>query len=231
MRSGLLSLTILSLGFCLLGPVATADAQASFGHDIALAESLYVSDQLDAPMQILSGSVSKATGEEAVQIYRLLILSFLQKGASADAAVTTVQLLHRVPDYWPNTTNDPPAYVQLVNQMRAVLFSANTQSVSCQQALDTASAQYVQGAYADAEFVLTDCLNRNLIYIPDTEYVPALKLLALLYIKAGNIPQAQSAIDRLLSMKADYAPDPVQDPPGYVALVEIRKKVSQQPAP
>lgn len=58
------------------------------------------------------------TPDETGRAYRLLALSYVNRGAIADARATVARLLTSVPGYHPDPTLDLPVYVSLVESVR-----------------------------------------------------------------------------------------------------------------
>ncbi len=92
----------------------------------------------------------------------------------------------------------------------------------CTGTLATAQAYYVDQEFDVAETLLRECLGR-----PDVDDATAIevhRLLALVYLRQDNLSDAKQIVIRLLGIDFDYTPDPVLDPPTYVALVESIKE-------
>ncbi|MDX1531464.1 MAG: hypothetical protein R3362_08050 [Rhodothermales bacterium] len=92
----------------------------------------------------------------------------------------------------------------------------------CSSLLTAAEAQYVDREFADAEAFVRSCLAQP--DVGDEEAVQAHRLLALIALRQDDLPGAREAALRLLALSFDYEPDPVQDPPAYVALVASVKE-------
>lgn len=88
---------------------------------------------------------------------------------------------------------------------------------SCDELLAEAEERYVARAFSEAEELIRLCLA-----LPEQSrdtVVRAHRLQALVFLRQDDLPEAREAVLRLLSIAFDYHPDPVQDPPAYVALV------------
>lgn len=96
----------------------------------------------------------------------------------------------------------------------AVVAQADAQ---CESLLAAAEERYESLEFAEAEGLVRDCLDQP--GLGDGEAVQAYRLLALLFLQQDNFPEAKQAVLRLLGVSFEYVPDPVQDPPTYVALV------------
>ena len=94
-------------------------------------------------------------------------------------------------------------------------------SFSCEQQLDAAEERYVEGAFDDSETLVRECLMETDLSAADA--VAAYRLLTLISLRKDDVPQAKQAAIRLLGVSFTYAPDPVNDPPAYVALVNSVK--------
>lgn len=106
---------------------------------------------------------------------------------------------------------------------------AFAQTSDCAALLGAAHDAYVDRAFADAEALARRCLDT-----PETEAEAALRayrLLALVHLQRGELAEAKLAVVRLLATSFDYEPDPVLDPPAYVALVTSVKEQLRVEAP
>jgi hypothetical protein len=200
---------------------AAVHAQDDLDEAIESAQRRYASGELDEPAYLLSHSLDNATDEQVISYYRLITLSYLASNNRSGATDLVMRLLQRVPGYQPDPVSDPPAFVAFVTEIRQQLFSSDNQHLSCAEETADATARYVEGAFEQVAEVLTVCLNQRFMYIPVEEQVPVLRLLTLSHLKMGNLAQAKSTAAILLRLKPDYAPRPVEDPPAYVALIEI----------
>lgn len=102
---------------------------------------------------------------------------------------------------------------------------AGAQSRSpCEASLATAQTLYRNQSFDDAEALLRECLSR-----PDLDEettLQSMRLLALIHLREDNLVEAKQMILRMLAVSFAYQPDPIQDPPTYVALVEaIREQL------
>lgn len=91
--------------------------------------------------------------------------------------------------------------------------------VSCDQAISEANAHYTSGSFSDAINVLAPCVRT---YSPGTdEDREAHRLLALAYLRAGDIEESRLVVVELFARNPDYEADPVSDPPAFVSLVNL----------
>ena len=102
---------------------------------------------------------------------------------------------------------------------------ATAQTDACTRAFAQAEARYLQGAFEAVEPALTPCLDAA------EPSVPAYRLLALARLRQGEIASAKRALLRILAVRPDYEPDPVQDPPDFVALIRVVKEQVALEAP
>lgn len=98
----------------------------------------------------------------------------------------------------------------------------------CADAFAAAEEAYFDGRFAEANDLLSECLNRD--DLPDALLVEMARLSALAYINLGNLDQARRAVIRLLNVDPTYEPDEVQDPPSYVSLVSTVQRQLQMGA-
>lgn len=106
------------------------------------------------------------------------------------------------------------------------------QEAPCTATLETAQTYYVDQDFSVAEVLLRECLNRP--DVDDTTAIQVHRLLALVYLRQDKTDEAETIILRLLGISFDYTPDPVLDPPSYVALVESIKeplRIEREQAP
>lgn len=95
----------------------------------------------------------------------------------------------------------------------------------CVDAFAAAEEAYFDGRFAEANDLLSECLNRD--DLPDALLVEMARLSALAYINLGNLDQARRVVIRLLNVDPSYEPDEVQDPPSYVSLVSTVQRQLQ----
>ena len=99
----------------------------------------------------------------------------------------------------------------------------------CEEAIAAAETQYVEGRFSEVLTTLAPCMNRDDILIEDA--VAAYRLRALAFIRRGDVEEARLAIIELLSRDPEYLPDPIQDIPSYVALVDLVRRELQLDEP
>ncbi|NBC00098.1 MAG: hypothetical protein GVY15_04480 [Bacteroidetes bacterium] len=95
----------------------------------------------------------------------------------------------------------------------------------CVDEFAAAEEAYFDGRFAEANELLSACLNRD--DLPDALLVEMARLSALAYINLGNLDQARRVVIRLLNVDPSYEPDEVQDPPSYVSLVSTVQRQLQ----
>ena len=95
----------------------------------------------------------------------------------------------------------------------------------CVDEFAAAEEAYFDGRFAEANDLLSECLNRD--DLPDALLVEMARLSALAYINLGNLDQARRAVIRLLNVDPTYEPDEVQDPPSYISLVSTVQRQLQ----
>lgn len=102
----------------------------------------------------------------------------------------------------------------------------------CDSLLEAAEERYIQREFADAEALVRTCLSQP--DLDDAEAQRAHRQLALIHLRQDDLAEAKQAVLRLFGVSFEYAPDPVRDPPAYVALVASIKeqlRVEQMRAP
>ncbi|MEP0548689.1 MAG: tetratricopeptide repeat protein [Rhodothermales bacterium] len=102
----------------------------------------------------------------------------------------------------------------------------------CAVLLSRAQDHYTSQRFDDAEQAVRACLERPAVGDPDA--LGAYRLLALIHLRQDDLAEAKRAVIRLLGVSFDYRPDPVLDPPTYVALVETIRdqlRVADVPPP
>ncbi len=102
------------------------------------------------------------------------------------------------------------------------LYGVVAQAVECEQAVADAQARYVEGRFDDVISTLSECLHREDVLV--SQAVAAYRLVALAYIRKGEVEEARLAIIQLLNRMPEYEPDRIRDIPSYVALVNLMKQ-------
>lgn len=96
---------------------------------------------------------------------------------------------------------------------------------ACETLLDEAQARYVDLDFAPVEALVLSCVLRPETALEDRRR--GYRLLTLSFLRQELMRDARGAALRLLDADPAYAPDPVQDPPDYVALVQtLRDQLS-----
>ena len=91
----------------------------------------------------------------------------------------------------------------------------------CAAALAEAERLYQEQDYAGVEPAVSTCIDSAGAGPDDVQ--ESYRLLALSLIRQGQFPEARLTVVRMLGANYDYRPDPVYDPPSYVALVAAVK--------
>jgi hypothetical protein len=100
----------------------------------------------------------------------------------------------------------------------------------CAAALREAEQNYFAGDFDVAISLTLRCLNEN--ELADSTAVQAYRLLAMTYLAKDDSMLAGQAIRNLLQRRTDYAPDPMQEPPSFVNLVDrIKQQLSESQRP
>jgi len=99
---------------------------------------------------------------------------------------------------------------------------------SCATALREAEKKYAVADFAAALSLATPCLDDGKLI--DADAVRLHKLLSMIYLAQNDSMQAALAIKDLLKRMPQYEPDPEQEPPAFIALVNQIKRQAQPPA-
>lgn len=87
------------------------------------AEAEYLEGRFDDAINALQSCLDREQlfRDEAVRVYRLMALAYLNKGDVEQARFAVVNLLSRDAAYEPDAVQDPPTYVSLVNLVQEQL--------------------------------------------------------------------------------------------------------------
>lgn len=97
----------------------------------------------------------------------------------------------------------------------------------CEEELKTAQKKMETGKFDEAIELITQCLNKE--GISNETKKQAYRLLGLTYIAKDYLGEARSAVSKLLDVVPNYTPDPDQDPPSFVDIVEEQIAERSQP--
>lgn len=89
---------------------------------------------------------------------------------------------------------------------------------NCTEVLASAEEHYHQQRFDAAVEMVRSCIGDE---TPEELRIQSYRLISRAHIIRGAYGEAREAVLRLLGIDPTYAPDPVQDPPTYVALVNI----------
>jgi hypothetical protein len=104
--------------------------------------------------------------------------------------------------------------------------SATGQSMDCRQRYAQAERAYYRAEFQDAIDLLGPCLNKA---GAEAATVEVYRLYAFAHLATGNDTDARLTVEDLLDARPGYTPNPDEDRPDYVALVED-VKASRRPA-
>jgi hypothetical protein len=96
---------------------------------------------------------------------------------------------------------------------------------SCATALRAAEEKYVSADFETALGLVTPCLSGGKLI--DADAVRLYKLLSRIYLAQNDSMRAALAIKDLLKRMPQYEPDPEQEPPPFVTLVNKIKRQEQ----
>jgi hypothetical protein len=92
-----------------------------------------------------------------------------------------------------------------------------TDVAGCEWALQTATERYIGGAFADAVLLLEPCVQQP--GLPVELRRSTFRLLILSHLRLGDRRAARRVLGELVRLDPAYEPDPVLDPPNYVAFI------------
>lgn len=103
----------------------------------------------------------------------------------------------------------------------------SAQDMQCQEELSQANALYTVGRFDEAIERVDACLEKE--SLSDMERRTAYRLKGLSFIGKGVEVDAKASVRLLMELFPNYEPDPVQDPPDFVSLVnEMREEINQE---
>ena len=109
------------------------------------------------------------------------------------------------------------------------LFDPGLQAMAqtaCTQELSTAGEAYIFGRFDEAITLLNQCLKKQ--GVVQIEQQRSHRLLALSYIGKDEPSRARASVRDLVSQAPDYQPDPEQDPPQFVVMIEeVQREIGQ----
>ncbi len=97
----------------------------------------------------------------------------------------------------------------------------------CEEELKIAQKKMETGKFDEAIDFITECLNKE--GISNETKKQAYRLLGLTYIAKDYLGEARNAVGKLLDVVPNYTPDPDQDPPSFVDIVEEQIAERSQP--
>ncbi len=96
--------------------------------------------------------------------------------------------------------------------------TADLKAQVCIEDLQTSNQQYTVGRFDAAIVSATRCILKS--DATEVERRDTFRLLALINIAKDDLPQARDAAQRLLELDPAYAPNPVDDPPAFLRMLE-----------
>jgi len=104
----------------LLGPGAVALAQTQCEAELAEAKKKYESSLFDEAIDLVDRCLNKSGLSESTQLqaYRLKVLAYQAKDYAGQAREAVRKLLQLAPNYKPDPIQDPPPYIELVDQVQ-----------------------------------------------------------------------------------------------------------------
>jgi len=99
----------------------------------------------------------------------------------------------------------------------------------CTRALATAEDYYFTLRFGEAIQLLEQCLTQGAF--SEAQQQSAYILLSKTYLRNDQVEEAKTRLRVLLALDPTYTPDPVQDTPSFIALVEETRREMQQAGP
>ncbi len=111
---------LLAMLFLVVSPNAFAQPRDKCPQERADAENFYLEGQFDEAIRLLHACVVREElfVDEAVQVYRLMGLAYMNKSDMEQAQRAIYDLLQIVPNYEADPIQDPPSYMTLVALVR-----------------------------------------------------------------------------------------------------------------
>jgi len=122
---------------------AHAQAGDKCSEEYAGAETHFLENQFDDAARLLQQCLDRESllNDEAVRVYRLLALVFINLGDFDQARLAVANLLGRAPAYTPDPVQDPPTYMTLVGLVKEQLAIQTPQPEPLQEAVDEEPAR------------------------------------------------------------------------------------------
>ncbi|MEM6285514.1 MAG: helix-hairpin-helix domain-containing protein [Bacteroidota bacterium] len=111
--------------------------------------------------------------------------------------------------------------VLLLSLLGGASVSSQPAPAPCEDVLAEAEQRYLEQDFDSVEPYVIECVYRP--GVTERQLQDAYRLLALAYIRQDLLADAQLTIVKLFGVDYEYEPDPVSDPPFYVALVTAVK--------
>lgn len=128
----------------LLGPAGSAHAQEQqCAEAFRRADAVYLEGRFDETIRLLKTCLDRATlfVEEAIPVYRLMAMAYLNQGETAEAEAAIADLLVLAPDYEADPIQDPPSYVRLVVAQREEMARQQTALVEPEEERSSVEAE------------------------------------------------------------------------------------------
>lgn len=105
----------------------------------------------------------------------------------------------------------------LVGGIGLVCATSAPAQTTCESSLARAQVLYINGEFGEVEEILEPCVQAG--QLGEDNRVWAYRLLALTALQQGHLVEAKLVALSLLTLRPDYQPDPVLDPPSYADLI------------
>ncbi|MEJ2055410.1 MAG: hypothetical protein P8X42_15955 [Calditrichaceae bacterium] len=99
----------------------------------------------------------------------------------------------------------------------------------CEKSLKKAEELYHEGQFDKAIDLITICLKNK--EVTPAEEKQAYRLLGLTYLAQDYLKEAKASVKKLLELVPNYKPDPLNDPPPFVKIVEEVQSETPPPKP
>ncbi|HHP7236952.1 hypothetical protein [Longibacter sp.] len=120
------------------------------------------------------------------------------------------------------------AGILLIAPVEPAMAQESPSNDQCETEYRQAQESYLAAEFDPAIRLLQTCLDEAQTTLSDTTLVKMYRLLAFSYLGEGDEAGARRAVNDLLTTAPDYRPNPTQDRPDFVQLVQNAREERQQ---